>query len=180
LDRGVWLDRADFSGLDFLGGCGISLGMWDTFIDVELPRKIVKAEPCVAEGDAASFARRRLGFAPDEKQALALRSDAKRVILNCCRQWGKSTVTAAKAVHRAYTRPGSLVLVASPSERQSAEFIRKASELVRQLRIRPRGDGHNAISLLFPNKSRIVGLPGIEATVRGFSAASLLSKALDN
>jgi hypothetical protein len=30
------------------------------------------------------------------------------------------------------------------------------------------------MSLLFPNGSRIVGLPGIEVTVRGFSAVSLL------
>jgi hypothetical protein len=35
-------------------------------------------------------------------------------------------------------------------------------------------DGHNTTSLLFPNGSRIVGLPGTEATVRGFSAVSLL------
>ena len=109
-----------------------------------------------------------------------LASDAKRGILNCSRQWGKSTVTAAKAIHRAYTRPGALVLVASPSERQSAEFLRKASELVRRLGIKPRRDGDNAISLSFPNGSRIVGLPGTEATVRGFSAVSLLSKAFDN
>ena len=38
----------------------------------------------------------------------------------------------------------------------------------------PRGDGDNAVSLQFPNGSRIVGLPGTEATVRGFSAVSLL------
>ena len=69
--------------------------------------------------DAVEFARTRLGFEPDEQQAEVLRSEAKRGILNCTRQWGKSTVAAAKAVHRAYTRPGSLVLVASPSERQS-------------------------------------------------------------
>jgi hypothetical protein len=35
-----------------------------------------------------------------------------------------------------------------------------------------RGDGDNGISLLLPNGSRIVGLPGTEATVRGFSAVS--------
>ena len=37
-----------------------------------------------------------------------------------------------------------------------------------------RGDGDNSISLLLPNGSRIVGLPGTEATVRGFSAVSML------
>ena len=124
--------------------------------------------------DAVEFARRQLGIEPDEKQAEVLRSEAKRGILNCTRQWGKSTVAAAKAVHRAYTRPKSLVLVASPSYRQSAEFVRKASEMVSMLKIRPRGDGDNEISLLFPNGSRIVGLPGMEGTVRGFSAVSML------
>ena len=42
------------------------------------------------------------------------------------------------------------------------------------LRITPRGDGDNETSLLLPNGSRIVGLPGMEATVRGFSAVSLM------
>jgi hypothetical protein len=46
--------------------------------------------------------------------------------------------------------------------------------LVVRLGIVPRGDGDNETSLLFPNGSRIVGLPGTEATVRGFSAVSLL------
>ena len=116
----------------------------------------------------------QLGLEPDEKQLEILRSNAKRGILNCSRQWGKSTVAAAKAVHRAHTQPGSLVLVASPSERQSAEFLRKVKPMVRKLGIRVRGDGDNAISILLPNESRIVGLPGIEANVRGFSAVSLL------
>jgi hypothetical protein len=124
--------------------------------------------------DAAEFARTRLGIEPDERQAEVLRSVAKRGMLNCTRQWGKSTIAAAKAVHRAYTRPGSLVLVASPSHRQSGEFVRKAAEMVARLRIPVRGDGDNDVSLAFPNGSRIVGLPGIEGTVRGFSAVSLL------
>ena len=96
------------------------------------------------------------------------------MVMNCTRQWGKSTVTAAKAVHQAYTEAGSLTLVVSPSARQSGEFLRKAAEFVRQLGIRPKGDGDNEMSLVLPNRSRIVGLPGNEATVRGFSAVSLL------
>jgi terminase large subunit-like protein len=120
------------------------------------------------------FARGKLGFEPDERQAGVLASTAKRGILNCTRQWGKSTVAGIKAIHRAYTQPGSLVVVASPTERQSAEFVRKASEFVRRLDIAPRGDGKNAHSLLLPNGSRIIGLPGSEGTIRGFSAVSLL------
>ena len=83
-------------------------------------------------------------------------------------------MAAVKAVHRAMVQPGSLVLVSSPTERQSAEFLRKSAEMMSRLKLKARGDGDNAISLLLPNGSRIVGLPGTEATVRGFSKASLI------
>ncbi len=135
----------------------------------------VVVEKTVADADdAVAFARERLGFEPDALQESVLASKAKRGILNCTRQWGKSTVAAVKAVHRAFTRPGSLVVVASPSERQSGEFVRKCAEMLAKLGIRPRGDGLNPVSLLLPNKSRIVGLPGVDGTVRGFSAVSLM------
>ena len=62
----------------------------------------------------------------------------------------------------------------SPSARQSGEFLRKASGFVRKLKIRPKGDGDNEMSLALPNGSRIVGLPGTESTIRGFSAVRLL------
>lgn len=120
------------------------------------------------------FVRTRLGFEPDNQQTEVLRSEAKRGILNCSRQWGKSTVMAAKAVHRAFTRRGCTVLVASPGQRQSGEFIRKARDFLARLGLSPRGDGFNGNSLLLPNGSRIIGLPGTEATIRGFSAVSLI------
>jgi len=123
--------------------------------------------------DIADFARARLDFQPDEKQLAVLRG-SRRGIVNCTRQWGESTVTAAKAVHRAHTQPGSLTLALSPSARQSGEFLRKAEHFVRRLGIKPRGDGDNELSIAFPNDSRIVGLAGNETTVRGFSAVSLL------
>jgi hypothetical protein len=63
---------------------------------------------------------------------------------------------------------------ASPSGRQSAEFVRKAEIFLRLLAIPTRGDGDNPISLALPNGARIVGLPGRESTIRGFSNVSLL------
>jgi hypothetical protein len=128
----------------------------------------------IDDTDPVAFVRDRLHLALDTPQIAVLLCIFRQVILNCTRQWGKSTIAAAKAVHRAYTQPNSEVLVASPSDRQSAEFLRKASRMVAELGIRPRGDGDNPVSLLFPNGSRIVGLPGSEGTVRGFSAVSLL------
>lgn len=124
--------------------------------------------------DPVRFARETLGFHPDPTQEALLQSTARQGILNCCRQWGKSTVAAIKAVHRAHFHPKSLVVVASPTERQSAEFLLKARTLVEKLGIPVRGDGHNRASLRLPNGSRIVGLPGKEGNIRGFSAVNLL------
>jgi hypothetical protein len=124
--------------------------------------------------DAALFARERLGFEADPVQRRVLDIGIRRGILNCRRQWGKSTVTAIKAVHRAYHDPGCLVLVVSPSGRQSGEFVRKCGGFLRRLGVRPRGDGDNEISLALPNGSRLVGLPGNEATARGFTAPAMV------
>ncbi len=128
--------------------------------------------------DVLGFARDVLGFRPDAKQAellsLAMTPAARRVILNCTRQWGKSTITGILAVHRAYFHMNSEILVAGPAERQSGEFLYKMTEFVRRLGIKPRGDGRNGVSLLFPNGSRIVGLPGKGSIVLGFSRVSLL------
>jgi len=52
--------------------------------------------------------------------------------------------------------------------------VRKAAGFARRLGMRTKGDGTNEMSLQFPNGSRIVGLPGSEETIRGFSAVSLL------
>src|SRR5665213_2501566 len=93
--------------------------------------------------DPLSFARDRLGFQPDPRQALVLAAPSKQVILNCTRQWGKSTVTAARAVFTAWHHPESLILVRSPTARQSSELVRRAAAFLLRLGIRPRGDGAN-------------------------------------
>jgi len=120
------------------------------------------------------FAQRRLGFEADEVQARVLRCEGKRVLLNCARQWGKSTVAGLRALHWAWTHPEGLVVVASPSGRQSGELVRKVRGLVRKMGERARGDGDNEISLLLANGARIVGLPGKDDTIRGFSGAGLV------
>ena len=122
----------------------------------------------------SEWVRSKLGFEPDEMQRRLLDLGSKRVILNCSRQWGKSTVTAAKAVHHACTNSDSMVLVVSPCLRQSGEFLAKAEAFARRLGTPVRGDGKNRLSIRFENRSRVVGLPGNEATIRGFSKVSLL------
>lgn len=127
----------------------------------------------LAQSDPLAFAH-QLGFIPDPHQAALIQNDSRRLILNCSRRWGKSTVTALKAVHYACSHPESLTIVVSRAARQSAEFVTKARHFLARLGVRPRGDGFNQISLLLPNGARIVGLPGRADTVRGFSAVGLL------
>src|SRR5580693_9709274 len=114
-------------------------------------RLITTESPRCQEEDIVEFARRRLGLEADEWQRVVLRSTAKRGILNCARQWGKTTVSAAKAVHRVFTVPRSLVIVASPGGRQSGEWMRKAKDMLERLDIPGRSDGYNRISLALPN-----------------------------
>lgn len=78
---------------------------------LDLGTRVVSASGSSAD-DIVHFVRTRLHIEPDEKQSEFLRSTAKRIVVNCCRQWGKSMISAAKVVHRVYTHPGSQVVVA--------------------------------------------------------------------
>ena len=125
--------------------------------------------------DAGQFAKARLGFEPDAQQLAVLRSSAKRGILNCSRQWGKSTVAAAKAVHRAYTRADCLVVVASRSQRQSVGIRAESGGDADQTRDHAaRGWGQRRRRCCCRTGRGLWGCRGLEATVRGFSAVSLL------
>lgn len=124
--------------------------------------------------DPARFARDELGFEPDPWQARVLRSSDGRLLLNCSRQTGKSTTAAALALHRAYFQAGSLVLLVSPSQRQSSELFRKVSDFIDAMRKPPELPEDNKLSCTLANGSRIVSLPGSESTIRGFSGASLI------
>jgi hypothetical protein len=139
-------------------------------------------EPTVAELaralrqalDPSVFGAQALGFQPDPWQHRFLRSSAPRVLLNITRQGGKSTTAAVLALHTALYRPGSLVLLVSPSLRQSGELFRKVAAFRGKLDPAPVLLENNALSCRFESGSRIVSLPGDESTVRGFSAPALI------
>ena len=111
---------------------------------------------------------------PDEWQARALRSTHLRALYNCCRQSGKSQTAAIKAVHVAVYEPGSLVLLLSPSQRQSAELFMKCTAAYKALDRPIPSDAESATTLVLANGSRVVSLPGTEGTTRGYSAVRLL------
>src|SRR5215203_4270900 len=123
--------------------------------------------------DRVSFAW-ELGLEPDPWQGDLLRSSSDRVLLNCCRQSGKSTMTGIIALHRALYHPGSLILCLAPALRQSQELFGKVLGFYRDLDRPVPAQAERRLSLELENGSRIVTLPGTNKTIRGFSGATLL------
>jgi hypothetical protein len=123
--------------------------------------------------DRVAFAQ-RARLDPDPWQRGLLESSSDRVLLNCCRQSGKSTMTAIVALHRALYHPGSLILCLAPALRQSQELFGKVLGFYRDLDRPILAKAERRVSLELENGSRIVTLPGTEKTIRGFSGAALL------
>jgi hypothetical protein len=123
--------------------------------------------------DAVSFAEDRLNFTPDPWQARLLRSRSNWLLLNCCRQSGKSTTTAIVALHTAIYDPG-IVLCVSPSLRQSKELFAKVMAFLKSIEPVIPLEEDNKSSCELSNGSRIVSLPGDPDTVRGYSAPRLV------
>jgi len=115
------------------------------------------------------------GIMPDPWQANVLRSAASRLLLNCSRQSGKSTITSVLAMHTALYTSGSLVLLLSPSLRQSGELFKKCIATYRDLGRPVSPESETALTLTLDNGSRIVSLPGSkDGTIRGYSGVNLL------
>ena len=115
------------------------------------------------------------GLAPDPWQAELLRSHATRMLLLCSRQAGKSQTAAALALRAALLRPSSLVLLLSPTQRQSGELFRdKVLRLYDDLGRPVRSTQQTALTLSLANDSRIISLPGNSGGIRGYSGVSLL------
>jgi hypothetical protein len=117
---------------------------------------------------------RAAGYEPDPWQEAVLCSQAARMVLLCSRQSGKSTTTAALALATAIREADSLVLLLSPSLRQSSELSRKVIKLYRAHPMAMPAEATSALRVQLANGSRLVSLPGTEGTVRGFSSIKLL------
>src|SRR5829696_274194 len=144
--------------------------------EIRLHREAFEAIFSVAgkiPSDRVEFAR-RLGIEPDPWQEQLLHSSADRVLLNCCRQSGKSTMTAIIALQRALYHSGSLVLILAPAERQAKETFSKVAEMYAHLGHPVPADSYRKLGMHLANGSRIEALPGTEKTVRGFSGVDLL------
>ena len=109
--------------------------------------------------DRVAFAE-KLGIVPDAWQEDLLRSTSDRVLLNCSRQSGKSTMSGVIALHRALYHPRSLILCLAPALRQSQELFAKIATFYRDLGRPVAPQGERKLSLELENASRIITLPG--------------------
>jgi len=117
----------------------------------------------------------RAGMTADPWQEALLRSSDSRVLMLCSRQAGKSQTAAALALRAALLEAPALVLLLSPSQRQSGELFRaKLLPLWRALGSPFRAQAPTQLTLELSNGSRIVSLPGQEETIRCFSGVRML------
>ena len=117
---------------------------------------------------------RDCGITPDPVQEKLLNSTSRRAILCCCRQWGKSTITALKVVHEVLYNAPAMVILVSPSQTQSTELFRKVVTFLAMLPEAPKCEQETLQRMTLSNGSRIISLPGSEKTVRGYSGATLV------
>lgn len=117
------------------------------------------------------WAERRLGITLDDWQRNVLTSEAKRMLLVCPRQAGKSTIVGALAGSLMVSHPGIKVVVLSPTQRQSSLLAAKVSDVL---------GGEPILSdsvsrLVLSNGSSLDSLPGDQPkTIRGATADVLI------
>ena len=145
----------------------------------QLRRTVKKLKAC-APARRLAVPRDRLEFAnalrivPDPWQRELLQSEAPRVLLNCARQSGKSTMAGVVVLHKSLVAPGSLILILAPAERQAKELFSKVAEAYHALGHVIPAESYRKLGMELTNGSRIEALPGTEKTVRGFSGVDLL------
>jgi hypothetical protein len=133
------------------------------------------AVPTLPPMTPAELWRQAMGTDPDPWQETVLTSDDPRIILNCCRQAGKSSVIAVKALHIASYEPKSLILLLSRSLRQSSELARKVFDAYETTGRAIPPESESKLALELNNGSRVLALPGgDEAAIRGFSGVRCL------
>lgn len=111
---------------------------------------------------------------PADWQDTVMRSEARRQLILCNRQAGKSTTIGAKVAHGMIYNPG-LHLIIAPTLRQSRLLFKKASSIYQRLPGVPRIVKDNETELELENGSQLIALPGDgDAGIRGFSAPRMV------
>jgi hypothetical protein len=105
---------------------------------------------------------------PHPAQLRLLRSRKKRRVAACARQTGKTSVMVALAVHCAVYQPGSTILVAAPTARQSLAVVKRCRKA---MAIFPHVTATNqsVLTLQLSNGSEILSAPATPENIRGLT-----------
>ena len=96
-----------------------------------------------------------------------------RAIALCARQAGKTTATAVAVSHCMVFQNETTSLFLSPTQRQSAEGVRRVRQCLVKSNVKLKSD--NAFSLELENGSRVLALPGAsDDGIRGLSISGCL------
>jgi terminase large subunit-like protein len=118
--------------------------------------------------DPALWMHEVLGITPHNWQKTFLRTPrGASIAVLTARQVGKTTAAAAGMAHSAVFMPGSLSVIACPSQNQSAEALRKVKEMV--LKAGAKLSTDNVFRLELGNGSRVLALPGTQESIRGLT-----------
>lgn len=134
-----------------------------------------------------------LSFIADPVQAEFIDSEATDIIINCTRQWGKTTTAGIKAAHKARFVKESEILVVSATQRQAGILEAKAQWALTRAaqKFQPvvgkeyevveydPDDGpqivrRSVLSLELSNGSRIISTPASEDSIRGYSPSMII------
>lgn len=96
------------------------------------------------------------------------------MLLVASRQAGKTRLAAAIGLNTALLKPNSLIVILSPSSRQSSELALVVFNYYDTLGCPIRARKRTELQLCLENGSRIIALPESERTTRGLSSCSLL------
>jgi hypothetical protein len=123
--------------------------------------------------DPVAFSR-QIGIMPDNWQSELMRCDALRILLNCSRQSGKSTTAGTLSTHIAIYQDGSQTAILAPGMRQGRELYRKVHWAYVRAGKPIKARVETQFELELANDSRVIVLPGTEATARGLSGIDYL------
>jgi hypothetical protein len=123
--------------------------------------------------DPVLWVREVVHVTPTAWQETFLRAPSGASILALtARQVGKTTTAAWAIAHAMIFMPGSLSVIGCPAQRQSAEAVRRAREVLVTAGAELKSD--NVYGLELTNGSRVLALPSSDDSIRGLTVDALI------
>lgn len=125
--------------------------------------------------DPVEWAERTTGMILDDWQAEIMRGDAKRELLLCSRQTGKTQVVALRCAYDAIFRPGASIIAIAPTLRQSRNLFDRIENTILNSDPVPKILHHTRTMIRLAHGGTVRALPGDSPDkVRGLTATGAI------